>query len=282
VPDIAFVNEKFMPLGQATVHVEDRGFQFADGVYEAVRTYHGRPFALDEHLARLDLSLAGIKLVAPLSRSELAGIVHEGIRLAGYRESVVYIQITRGVAPRHRRFPTNTKPTVVLTFRECPPVSDTPLGKAIRIVTLDDFRWGWCHIKSVALLASVLAYEQAHAAGADDAVFVEPDGTVTESTAGNLFVVKESRVRTPPLGPKLLAGITRGKFIEAARSIGLTCDELPVTRDDLYAADEVCLTSTTVELVAVKSVDNRPVGGDKAGPVTTRMFQQFRKVHAGA
>lgn len=279
--EIAFVNGNFMPLEQATVHVEDRGFQFADGVYEAIRTYHGRPFALDEHLARLEGSMAGIKLVSPLSRSDLAGIVHEGIRRAGFNESVVYIQVTRGVAPRHRRIPAQARPTVVMTFRECPPASDAPLGKAIRIITLDDFRWGMCHIKSVALLASVLAYEKAHEAGADDAVFVEPDGTVTESTAGNLFVVKDGQVRTPPLGPKLLAGITRGKFMEAARSVGLTCEELPVTREQLYGADEVCLTSTTVELVAVKSVDGRPVGTDKAGPVTARMFQQFHKLFAG-
>jgi D-alanine transaminase len=270
-----------MPLEQATVHVEDRGFQFADGVYEAIRTYGGKPFALDEHLTRLNRSLEGIKLTPPMSAAEWARIVHEGIRRGGFAESVVYIQVTRGVAPRHRRFPKNAKPTVVMTIRECPPASDAPLEHTARIITVDDFRWGFCHLKTVALLASVLAYQQAKEAGADDAVFVEADGTVLESTAGNLFVVKDGKVKTPPLGNKLLAGITREKFIESARSLGIACEEAPITKAELFTADEVCLTSTTVELMPVIEIDGRPIGNGKAGPVTAAMFRQFHKLFAG-
>ncbi len=281
MPEIAYVNGRFLPLDQATIHVEDRGFQFADGVYEVIRTYRGKPFALDEHLARLDRSQAGIYLKPPLTTAQWRDLIAEALQRAGFAESVVYIQVTRGRAPRHRRMPADAQPTMVLTVRELPAPPARLLADGASVITVDDIRWARCDLKCVALLPGVLAYEQAHAAGADDALFVEADGSVSESTAGNLFVIQGDRVRTPPLGPKLLPGITREKFIATARAIGLPCDEAVVMKSDLVAATEMFLTSTTVEMVPVVRVDGQVVGSGRPGPLTKRLRNEFHRLFVG-
>ena len=218
MPEIAYINGEFLPLDRAMVHVEDRGFQFADSVYEVIRTYRGRGFGVEEHLDRLSRSLESVAIRPPLSTKQLQAVIDEAIQRAGFPESLVYIQISRGRARRHRGFPAHCDPTLVLTVRELE--SSAPLRAAgIRVITLRDVRWNRCDIKSVALLANVLAFNAALQADAQDAIFVEEDGTVNEATAGNIFVLNDGILRTPPKGPRILPGVTRDKLLCAAREV---------------------------------------------------------------
>jgi D-alanine transaminase len=275
VPEIAYVNGEFLPLERATVRVEDRGFQFADGVYEVVRTYGGKPFATDEHLARLFRSLDAIEIRIRLSAEQLKSIIHEGIQRSGFAEAIIYLQITRGCAPRHRGMPKDAEPTIVMTVRELGAAATKLREKGIAVITLPEFRWARCDIKSIALLPSVLAYQTAKKAGADDAIFVEDDGTVNEATAGNMFVITRGRLRTPPKSLRILPGVTRDKLLEAARAAGIETAEERITKAELYAADEIFLTSTTAEVVPVIAVDGKQIGAGKPGPVSARIYEQF-------
>jgi D-alanine transaminase len=278
VPEIAYVNGEFLPLDRAMVHVEDRGFQFADGVYEVVRTYGGKPFATDEHVARLFRSLEAIDLKIRLDSREITAIVEEGVCRAGFAETVVYLQITRGRAPRHRGIPKDAEPTVVMTVRELPLRPIQLRQDGISVITLPEFRWARCDVKSIALLPSVLAYHAAKKEGAGDAVFVEADGTVNESTAGNVFIVTQGKLRTPPKTTRILSGVTRDKILAAARGAGVETAEERVTTTDLFAADEMFLTSTTAEILPVVAVDGKLVGTGKPGPVSAHIYEQFARM----
>jgi D-alanine transaminase len=274
VPEIAYVNGEFLPLERAMVHVEDRGFQFADAVYEVIRTYRGKPFAIDEHLGRLFRSLEGIRLRHAFMADDLKALIAEAVQRAGFAESVIYLQVTRGRAPRHRGIPSQSEPTLVITVREFHSVAHLR-ETGVSVITVPDNRWARCDIKTVALLANVLAYHAAREAGAHDAVFIEPDGSVSEATAGNVFVVIENRLSTPPKGPKILSGVTRDKVLQATRSAGIEAREEQITKADLFKTEEVFLTSTTAEIVPVIAVDRRKVGAGKPGPVAARVYQQF-------
>lgn len=280
MPEIAYVNGEFLPLDKAVVHVEDRGFQFADSVYEVIRTYGGRPFAVEEHLARLERSSAGIELELPYSREQLTRLVQDAVRRAEFSEAVIYIQVTRGRAKRHRAFPVKAEPTLVLTVREGRAPASRVRAEGVAVITVPDNRWARCDIKSVALLANVLAYRQAQKAGAADAIFVEPGGLISEATAGNVFIVAAGELRTPPKGSKALPGITREFILQSARAAGIPCAEKPVTKTELAEAAEVFLTSTTNEALPVGSVDGRRIGDGKAGPVTARVYEQFLRMFA--
>ena len=274
MPDIAYVNGKFLPLAEATVPGEDRGYQFADAVYEALRTYGGRVFAVEEHLERLWRSLDAIQLQPDFTRAALREVIEEAVRRAEFPESLVYLQISRGVAKRHRGVPPGVKPTVVVTVCALPDTTVTR-ERGITCITVPDQRWGRCDIKSVALLANVLAYQAARQAGADDAIFVEADGTLNETTAGNVFLVVGGTLVTPALGPKLLGGITREKLLLAATAAGIPTAERRVTTEDLWAASEVFVSSTTAEVVPVRAVDGRPVGAGRPGPVAAQLYAKF-------
>jgi D-alanine transaminase len=280
LPELAFINGGFVSLDRAMVHVEDRGYQFADAVYEVVRTYGGRPFALAEHLDRLWRSFEGIQLVPNFTRSELTGWIQEGVKRAGFPEAMVYVQVSRGQARRHRGIPANAAPVLVITVRALPDSAQLR-ADGITCITVPDQRWGRCDIKSVALLANVLAYNQAKQAGASDAIFVETDGTVNEATAGNIFLVKESRLITPSKSPKLLGGITRDKLLLAATAAGIGCEERRVTTAELLAADEMFLSSTTAEVVPVLALNGSRIGDGRPGRVSARLYEAFVRAYVG-
>ena len=261
------------------IHVEDRGFQFADSVYEVVRTYHGKPFAIDEHLARLFRSLDGIRLRHTFTVDHLKSLVTEAVQRAGFAESVIYLQITRGRAPRHRSIPSQSEPTLVMTVRELHPATHLR-ETGVSVITVPDNRWARCDIKSVALLANVLAYHAAREAGAHDAIFIEPDDSVSEATAGNVFVVTNGKLSTPPKGPRILPGVTRDKVLQAARMAGLEAREEQIAKADLLRAKEIFLTSTTAEIVPVVAVDGQKVGTGRPGPVAARVYDQFVRMFA--
>jgi D-alanine transaminase len=276
VPEIAFVNGRFLPLADAVVSIEDRGFQFGDGVYEVIRTYRGEPFEVEAHLARLDRSARALGLAQPYPHSQWSQLIEDGIGRAAYPESKIYLQITRGVAPRDHTYTTDLVPTTVMTVREFHPLSRSVQSAGVEAITAEDIRWGRCDIKSVNLLANVLARQQGKSAGAFEVVLVR-DGLVTEGAASNVMVVRDSVVITAPEGPRILSGVTRAVVLRLARREGFSVDERYPSQADLFAAQEVFLTGTTVEVLGVVRVDGRQIGNGKPGSVTKRLAEAFAK-----
>ncbi len=277
MPDVACVNGHFMALAEATVSVEDRGFQFGDGVYEVIRTYHGRPFELEAHLARLERSAHALDLPQPYSRSQWTQYVLEGIKRAAYPESKIYLQLTRGTAPRDHAFPSNATGTVVMTIREFHPLNRQVQDAGVSAIVSNDIRWGRCDIKSVNLLANVLARQQAKQAGVFETILVK-DGQVTEGAVSNVMAVKGGTVMTAPEGPLILSGITRAVVLELARKGGIPVREYPIPRLELFNVDELLLTGTTVEVVGVVKVDDHVIGKGCPGPITHRLASLLRGV----
>lgn len=274
VPDIAFINGRFLPWHEATVPIEDRGFQFGDGVYEVIRTYGGRPFGLEAHLNRLDRSARELSLVQPYTREQWTAWIQQGIRDAGYAEAKVYLQITRGVAARDHAFPSNIAPTVVMTIRELMPFPVKTRESGVIAKTCEDLRWGRCDIKSVNLLANVLAREEAKRAGVFEAILVK-DGLVTEGSVSNVMAVQSGTVVTAPEGPRILSGVTRTVVLDLAKAAGISVREQFLPVESLYTADEVFLTGTTMEVLAVVQVDGRRIGDGRPGPVARALATRW-------
>lgn len=274
MPDIAFINGRFLPWHEATVPIEDRGFQFGDGVYEVIRTYGGRPFGLEAHLNRLDRSARELSLVQPYTREQWTAWIQQGIRDAGYAEAKVYLQITRGVAARDHAFPSNIAPTVVMTIRELMPFPVKTRESGVIAKTCEDLRWGRCDIKSVNLLANVLAREEAKRAGVFEAILVK-DGLVTEGSVSNVMAVQSGTVVTAPEGPRILSGVTRTVVLDLAKAAGISVREQFLPVESLYTADEVFLTGTTMEVLAVVQVDGRRIGDGRPGPVARALATRW-------
>lgn len=267
MPDVAFLNGRFVAWQDATVSIDDRGFQFGDGVYEVIRTYGGRPFELDAHLARLTRSLAQLSLVEPYSRAQWYQWIQDGLRRAEYPDAKIYIQITRGVAPRDHAFPADSRPTVAMTIRALQPLAVELRAAGVAAKTYEDIRWGRCDIKSINLLANVLAREEARKAGVFEAILVK-EGVVTEGSVSNVMVVRRGRLVTAPEGPRILSGVTRQVVLDLARKEGIPVEERYASLQELYTADEVFLTGTTVEILGVVGIDGRVIGSGTPGPVT--------------
>jgi D-alanine transaminase len=274
VPNVAFINGTFVPMAEAKVSIEDRGFQFGDGVYEVIRTYNGRPFELEAHLTRLDRSATALDLKQPYSHDDWTRHILEGIRRAAYPESKIYVQITRGVAPRDHAYSDDVTPTVVMTVREFHPLDRSVQAAGVEAITTEDIRWGRCDIKSVNLLANVLARQQVKQAQVFEAILVN-EGLVTEGAVSNVMVVQGGIVVTAPQGSRILSGITRMVVLDLARSEGLPIQERFVSQADIYEADEVFLTGTTVEVLAVIRVDGKVIGDGRPGPIAQRLAARF-------
>jgi len=271
-----YLDGKFLPPDQARVSVFDRGFIFGDGVYEVIPVFGGRLFRLPHHLARLEASLAAIQLRNPLSFQEWNSIFTQLMAEHGTSDQSIYLQITRGVAPRDHAFPPNPVPTVFAYSQplKYPPVEQ--LTQGVTAVTTDDIRWQRCDIKAIALLANALLRQQAIEQGAVEAILVR-DGVVTEGAASNIFVVSGDRLVTPPKGPYILPGITRDLVVEIARANKIACDEKSISIEALRSADEVWLTSSTKEILPITRIDGRPVGAGNPGPMHARMFALYKQ-----
>lgn len=276
MPNIAYLNGQFLPLDEAKISIEDRGFQFGDGVYEVIRAYGGTLFRLDDHLSRLERSAQAISIPVPLSNTAWESLIREGVKRSGYGECKVYIQLTRGVAPREHRFPGSASPTVVMTFREIHELDGSVHQHGVPVVTLPDLRWARCSIKSVNLLANILAKQEANEAGAFEAVLVK-NGFVTEGASSNVCLVREGTIVTPALSDSLLAGVTRAVVLELARKNGLTVDERDVREEELSQADELFLIGTTIEVVPVSRVNGSRVGDGTPGNVTQTIRDALRR-----
>jgi D-alanine transaminase len=273
---MAYLNGRFMPLSRAMVSVEDRGFQFGDGVYELIRAYGGRLFCAEAHLERLARSAAAIGLKPVYSRTRWIGILKEALKRSGFQDAKIYIQLTRGAAPREHAFPRPSRPTVVVTVRKLTPMPAANRRRGVSVITVPDIRWGRCDIKTINLLPNVMAREKAIAAGAYEAIFVR-DGWVTEGSGSNVFALIKGAIVTPPKGPMILPGITREEVLHLAKEAGLHTTERPVKLTELMTADEVFLTATTAEVLPVIKIDDRPIGGGRPGEVARLLHRRFQE-----
>jgi D-alanine transaminase len=268
---IVHLNGRFLPLAEATVSVLDRGFLFGDGVYEVIPVYGGRLFRLDEHLARLDNSLAGIRLANPLDRAAWRVLLERLVADNGGGDLSVYFQVTRGAAPRRdHAFPAGVAATVFAMANPLAPPDAALLEAGVRAITLDDIRWRYCDIKAITLLPNVLLRQQAVDAGAAEAILIR-DGCAVEGAASNLFVVADGVLITPPKGPRLLPGITRDLILELAGAAGVAAREADIPAAQLHSASEVWLTSSTREILPVTRLDAHTVGDGAPGAVWRRM-----------
>jgi len=257
---LVYLNGEYLPLGEAKVPVLDRGFLFGDGVYEVIPVYGGKAFRLDEHLRRLEQSLAGIGMSNPLSDAAWDAIFDRLI--AGAEDQQIYLQITRGVASkRDHAIPAGIAPTV---FVMCAPIAPIPLA-GIKAITVTDIRWDRCNIKAITLLANVLLRQEAVEKGASEAILVR-DGCVLEGAASNILIVKDGVIITPPKGDTILPGITRDLVLELAREQGIPTEERHISLGELRGADEIWMTSSTREILAVIELDGEPVKGGVPGP----------------
>ena len=272
---IVYLNGRFLPVEEATVSVQDRGFVFGDGVYEVIPVYGGRLFRLEQHLRRLARSLAETRIADPLRVEDWRQCLQELVARNGGGDQSVYVQITRGAAPRDHAFPRGASPTVYAASSPLKPLPEDLAANGVAAVTLADIRWQRCDIKAITLLANILLRQQAIDQGAAEAILVR-DGIANEGAASNLFIVTDGVVVTPPKGPYLLPGITRDLILELAAAHAIAHREAIIHEADLRGADEVWLTSSTREILPVTRLDQRPVGGGKPGPVWRRMMALYQ------
>ncbi|MDD5250596.1 MAG: D-amino acid aminotransferase [Rhodocyclaceae bacterium] len=273
---LAYLNGEFLPLAAARVPAMDRGFLFGDGVYEVIPVYSRRPFRLDEHLARLQKSLAGIRLDNPHTADEWKSLIGRVVAAAEWDDQSVYLQVTRGpMAARNHAFPKTVTPTVFAMTE--PLVTPSPELRAtgVAAVAAADFRWLRCDLKATSLLANCLLRQLAVDAGCAETVLLR-DGFLTEGAASNIFVVKAGRLLAPPKNHLMLPGITYDVVLELAAAHGLPCEVRDVLAAEVTDADELWMTSSTKEVLAIVALDGRPVGSGKPGPVFARMYGWYQ------
>lgn len=270
-----FLNGDYLPISEAKVSVLDRGFIFGDGVYEVIPAYGGRLFRFAEHIQRLQDSLDAIRLKNPYRPHEWQTILNRLLPADSTADQSVYLQLTRGVAPRDHGFPTATQATVFAMANPLSAPHPDWLKQGIEAVSLPDSRWQHCNIKSIALLANILLRQQAMDENAMEAILIR-DGLVTEGAASNVFIVKNGLIKTPIKDNHLLPGITRDLLVELARTNQLACEETTVSETELLEADEVWLSSSNKEVLPVTRLNHQTVGDGKPGPVWQKMYTIFQ------
>ncbi len=269
---IAYVNGSFLPLDEATIHIEDRGFQFADGVYEVIACLGGNFLDLRPHLERLNHSCHEIGIALPCSTIELEALVHELYRKNRLDDAMIYIQVTRGRAPRSHIIDPSIQPSLILTLRELPEPSEEKIEHGATAITLKDFRWGRCDIKSIALLASVMGKQLALSRGVDEAIWLDDKEDVLEGCATNLFAVIDDQLVTHPLDHHVLGGIMREMVLRQARQNDITVIERPWKLNE-PGISECMMSSTTNALLPVCQVDGMAIGNGLPGPVAHHLRQ---------
>ena len=273
--DIGFLNDSFMPLGEVRISPDDRGFQFGDGVYEVVMVYRSIPCLLQDHLSRLEHSARGIRLPLPFTPAEWEKRILEGVQRCGYQNCKVYIQVTRGIVPRDHLFPGQCSPTVFMSFRQMAPPDENLRQRGVKVMTVRDLRWGRCDIKSLNLLPNVLAKQQAKEGGAFEAIFIR-EGVVTEGTSCNVMIVRNGVIHTPESNHHILAGVTRKILLELAKKEGVSVCERKVEAKELFEVDEMFLVGTTIEVIPVIAIDEKPVGTGQPGPMSQKLSNAYQ------
>jgi D-alanine transaminase len=273
---IANLNGEQMPLADVKVSALDRGFLFGDAIYEVLRVYQGRPWLQEEHFRRLERSLESVR-IRGVNVPRLQQRMRETIAAGPFLEAIVYIQITRGAAPRSHAFPADTTPLELLYLQEFKDPYRTARQIGTGVVTEPDIRWDRCDIKSTNLLANVLAMQAAKEAGCLEALFYLPDGTLTEGSHTSFFGVLQGAVLTAPNSNAILPGITRGLLLRLAKAAGIPVREQVLKRPDLPQVSELFLTGTTAEVMPIVTVDGKRIADGAPGPVTRRLQQAYEQ-----
>jgi len=277
---IAYVNGRYRPHRDAMIHIEDRGYQFADGVYEVCEVRGGRLVDARRHLARLVRSLGELRIGLPMSLAALGVVLHETVRRNRVRDGIVYLQVTRGVARRDHAFPpAGTAPAIVVTARALDGASrDKAAADGIAVLTVPDTRWARPDIKSVSLLPNVLAKQAARDGGAREAWFVDAGGCITEGASSNAWIVTAGgEVVTRPLDNRILNGISRAVVLDAIAAQGLRLCERPFTAAEVRDAREAFVTSASQTVQPVVRIDGKPVGDGRPGPVAAALRREFHR-----
>ena len=276
---IAYVNGRYLRQREASVNIEDRGYQFGDGIYEVVHLYQDRFIDEDLHLNRLERSLREIELPLPMSRAALVHVLHEVARRNRVRDGLLYMQVTRGVARRDHAFPSTPVPVaVVVTIRRIPPYPDDIAKWQASAITQPDLRWARCDIKSVGLLPNVLARQAARKQGAIEAILIDAAGMVTEGAATSFWIVDANGVlRTRFLDHAILPGCTRGALMTLMRDAGIAFSETAFSEQEMRQAREAFITSATSFVKPITKIDAEPIGSGEVGPVTQRLFDLFAR-----
>lgn len=277
---IVYLNGEYLPLDQAKISVLDRGFLFADGVYEVIPAYGGRLLRMQEHMQRLQNSLDAIRLENPLSNEQWLALTEKLLtdnpNTGPGEDKYVYLQVTRGVAAkRNHGFPEKVNQTVFMMVNEMAPVNKEELRPGVAAITLDDIRWKACNVKSISLLGNILLRQQAHDNDAAEAILIN-DGLVTEGAASNVFAVIDDVLVTAPSGTRLLPGITRDLIIELAAENNITYEERDFTEEELLSASEIWFSSSTKEVLPVVLLNGKPVANGQSGPIWERMIDIYQ------
>ena len=271
-----YLNGDFYSPDAAKISVFDRGFIFGDGVYEVIPVFGRRLFRFAQHLTRLDASLREVRIANPLTTAQWREVLEQLIADNAEDDQSVYLQVTRGVAPRDHAFPSDVHPTVFAYAQPLRYPLPEQVTQGVAAITVPDLRWSRCDIKAIALLPNTLMRQQAIDAGAAEAILIR-DGQVTEGAACNIFIVAGGRAITPPKGPFILPGITRDLVIELMQRHGIAHEERPVSEAELRAADEIWLTSSGKEILPITRLDDVPVGSGRQGPLNARVLGLYRE-----
>ncbi|SFR17779.1 D-amino-acid transaminase [Desulfoscipio geothermicus] len=273
--ELVYLNGWIGSFEDAYISVNDRGYNFGDGVYEVVMAYDGVMFALDDHLKRLAASAAAVEMDLPWDLQQLKSIAEDVLVKSSIKRAMIYIQVTRGTAPRNHFFEPDIRPNLLVTVRYAPETDPAMYREGVKVITHPDFRWQMCHVKTISLQANIMAKNRARRAGVAEVVFVLPDGTVTECGSSNIFIYQDGVLKTHPANNKILAGVTRQYVLQVAGSLGLDIKEEPFNVSELFKANEVFYTNTVIEVMPVVNVDGHVIGNGKPGPVTTQLHQGF-------
>lgn len=273
--EMVFLNGELVPYGEAKISVEDRGFNFADGLYEVTRIVGGRPFRVEDHLDRLEAGARSLEIEIPSTRADLLEAITSVAAANGIGEGIVYLRLTRGPAPRGHAFPEAPNPTLVMLARPLAAPSREDYEAGVAVVTAPDLRWGYCEVKTIGLLPNVLAFQRARSEGGFEAVLVR-DGIVTEGSHTSVFCVRGDKVYTHPVD-NILPGITRRYLIEVLRSEDVEVVELGIPVDEFRRADEIFLTGTTTAVLPVTRLDGDAVGSGRPGEITRLGIELYRR-----
>ncbi|WP_100332554.1 D-amino-acid transaminase [Bacillus xiapuensis] len=272
--ELAYFNGRMVGIDEAVVPIDERGHQFGDGVYEVIRFYRSKPFRMEEHIKRLYNSAEAIKLEIGCRPAELKEKMLELAAKSGLEDADLYMQATRGMAPRSHIFP-SCPASISMTIKPARHVPEEARKRGAKVLLVEDERWKNCYIKSLNLLPNVLAKQEAAEHDCDEAILVR-DGFITEGASSNFFIVKDGCVRTAPLTRQILPGITRMAVQSIADELKIPFIEQAFTAEDLYGAQEAFLTSTSSEIMPVTIADEQPIGGGKPGEITLKLFQHFQ------
>lgn len=272
---LVYLNGEYLPLNEAKVSVLDRGFIFGDGVYEVIPAYGGKPLRFEHHMQRLQNSLDAVRITNPLSNEQWKEIINKLLVEKGIQDQYIYLHITRGVASRDHRFPDEITPTIFVMSSVLHTVDSELLKTGVHAVTLDDIRWQYCNIKAIALLPNILLRQQAVDEGAVEAILIR-NGNMTEGAASNVFIVSNGVIKTPPKNQQLLPGITRDLVVELANTHKMPIEEVAISEKEFLNADEIWLTSSTKEILAVTKINEQEVGNGNPGKVWEDMYQKYQ------